>query len=434
MTFSENHNAERAIGLEGFISSGEGVGGRLRRLVEDFVVDEVSTFPPNDDGGRFVIAKVTAINWETNRLVRHISKSLGVSRHLIGFAGTKDKRAISTQLMSIEAPIEKVRALRIRDVTVEALYRSRKNITIGDLRGNRFNILVSGCRRTGPDLTHAVDGVAREIRSAGGFPNYFGVQRFGALRPITHVVGRHIVKGDLEAAVMAYVSEAAEEEDEESLEARRALKETHDFDAAMRDFPMKLTFERTVIGWLQRNPSDYAGAIRVLPSNLQMMLVHAYQSFLFNRILSERMRRGLPLREALVGDVVLPADVNGLPDHDKHVPVTAANLDMVQRKLGAGRAYISAVLLGQDSAFGEGEMGDIERAVAAAEGLSPADFRTPALPDCNSRGSRREVLGRLLEPSFCADEDSVRCVFALDKGCYATVLLRELMKADIMDY
>ncbi|MEI6797189.1 MAG: tRNA pseudouridine(13) synthase TruD, partial [Methanomassiliicoccales archaeon] len=252
--------------------------------------------------------------------------------------------------------------------------------------------------------------------------------------PITHVVGRFIVKGDIEGAVMAYVSDSAEDEDEESLAARKALKVTHDWDAALATFPMKLTFERTVIGWLQRNPEDYAGAIRVLPSNLQMMFVHAYQSYLFNRILSERVRRGIPLREAVVGDVILPADADGLPDHDKYVPVTKANIDMVQRKVVVGRAYVSAVLFGQDSVFSEGEVGEIERTVAAAEGLVQRDFCTPALPDCNSRGSRREILARVAEPSFSADGENVRCLFTLDKGCYATVLLREFMKADIMDY
>jgi tRNA pseudouridine13 synthase len=363
-----------------------------------------------------------------------MSKSLGISRHLIGFAGTKDKRAITTQLMSINAPMNDVRSLRIHDVNVEALYQSKKNITIGDLKGNKFNILITGCRLQGEELSRAVAITSDEIKAAGGFPNFFGVQRFGSLRPITHVVGRQIVKGDLEAAVMAYVCDTAEEEDEESLEARRMLRETRDYDVAMAKFPMKLTFERTVIGWLQRNPGDYAGAIRVLPSNLQMMFVHAYQSFLFNRMLSERIRRGLPLREAIVGDVILPADADGLPDHDKYVPVTTANIDMVQRKVKAGRAFVSAVLLGQDSVFSEGEVGEIERAVAAAEGLTQKDFCTPALPDCNSRGSRREILARLNEAKFSANEDSVRCAFTLDKGCYATVLLREFMKADIMDY
>ena len=95
---------------------------------------------------------------------------------------------------------------------------------------------------------------------------------------------------------MWYVGNPNEDENEEAQEARRLLQETRDFEEALRTFPPKLTFERTVIGYLVRNPGDYVGAIRVLPGNLQMMFVHAYQSFMFNRILSERMRRGIAAR------------------------------------------------------------------------------------------------------------------------------------------
>ena len=61
----------------------------------------------------FASPRVTATNWETNRLVRHLSKILGISRNRIGFAGTKDKRAVTTQLMSFEAPVESVMAIQL---------------------------------------------------------------------------------------------------------------------------------------------------------------------------------------------------------------------------------------------------------------------------------------------------------------------------------
>jgi tRNA pseudouridine13 synthase len=238
----------------------------------------------------------------------------------------------------------------------------------------------------------------------------------------------------MEGAVMWYVGNPNEDENEEAQEARRRLQETRDFEEAMYTFPPKLTFERTVIGYLVRNPGDYVGAIRVLPGNLQMMFVHAYQSFMFNRILSERIKRGLPLDRPLVGDVVLPADRNGLPDHDKYVPVTELNLDLVDKHVREGRAFVSGVLFGQDSIFSSGEMGEIERSVVDAEGLKLQDFMVPEIPECNSRGSRRELLAQYKDLTVRSGEDELDVSFSLGKGCYATVLMREFMKSGMLDY
>ncbi len=425
---------EREIGLEVFFSDTAGTGGKLKAEAEDFVVDEVSKYPPEKPDSKICVVKVTATNWETNRLIRHMSKMLGISRNRVGFAGTKDKRAVTSQLMSFEAPVADVMALRLSQVTVEGGYMARRGMTIGDLVGNNFKIRVRDTVLRGEELRASLQGTEASLKELNGFPNFFGVQRFGTVRPVTHLVGRAIVKGDLEQAVLLYIGNPSEEEDEQSRTAREALQRDRDYAAALRDFPWKLTFERMVIGHLDRNPGDYAGAICVLPTNLQMMFVHAYQSYIFNLILSERMRRGIPLNAPIVGDVVLPADKDGNPDHDKQVPVTKVNLDLVQRQVRDRRAFVSATLFGSESVFAEGEMGEIERAAIAKENLSPQDFLVPEIPHCSSRGSRRELICEYRDLKLDISEDEYTASFFLGKGCYATVLLRELMKSDISDY
>ena len=425
---------ERDIGLEVFYSDTAGSGGKLKAEPEDFVVDEVSKYPPAKPEGKVCVARVTATNWETNRLVRHMSKALGISRNRIGFAGTKDKRAVTAQLMSFEAPVEEVMSLRLSQVMVEQGYMAKRGMTIGDLVGNNFRIRVRETRLRGGDLRDSLQGTEEALRSLNGFPNYFGVQRFGTVRPVTHLVGRAIVKGDLEAAVLLYIGNPSEEEDERSRAAREALQRDRDYTAALRDFPHKLTFERMVIGFLERNPGDFAGAICVLPTNLQMMFVHAYQSYLFNLMLSERMRRGMPLNAPSVGDIVLPADRDGNPDHDKPVPVTGTNIDLVERQVRDRRAFISATLFGSESVLAEGEMGKIERQAIQREGLRPEDFLVPAIPHCSSRGSRRELICEYRDLRLDVGEDGYTASFFLGKGCYATVLLREFMKSDLDEY
>jgi tRNA pseudouridine13 synthase len=434
MVNDEIPGCEADLGMEVFLTATRGVGGRLKRYAEDFVVEEISNHPPQADGGKYVVAKVTATNWEMNRLVRQISRSLGISRNLVHFAGTKDKRAVTSQLMTMEADAQAVRDLHIHQVLIEDVYTSNKRLNIGDLVGNRFQVKVRDTALQGEELRSEALATKAQLDQVGGFPNFFGLQRFGSVRPITHLVGREIVRNDMEGAVMWYVGNPNEDENEEAQEARRRLQETRDFEEALHTFPSKLTFERTVIGYLVRNPGDYVGAIRVLPGNLQMMFVHAYQSYMFNRILSERLRRGMPLDRPLVGDVVLPADKNGLPDHDKYVPVTEQNLDLVQKHVRERKAFVSGVLFGQDSVFSTGEMGEIERSVVESEGLKLQDFKVPEIPECNSRGSRRELLAHYKDLELKVGESELDVSFTLGKGCYATVLLRELMKSGMLDY
>jgi len=297
---------EAAIGLEVYGTDAPGIGGRLKRSPEDFLVEEVSAYPPRFDGGPFTIAKVTAQNWEMNRLVRQLSKSLGIARERIGFAGTKDKRAITSQLMSFPVPADRLMQLSLHQIAISDPYPAKRGITIGDLVGNAFTIRVTETELHDDALSTAVADTTEQLEALNGFPNFFGVQRFGAVRPITHEVGKWIVKGDLEKAVMTYAANPLPNEREESREARKRLQEEGDFEQALSYYPKIMTFERTLIGHLSRNPGDHAGAISTLPSNLQMMFVHAYQSFLFNRMLSERVRRGIPLDRPVEGDVVLP--------------------------------------------------------------------------------------------------------------------------------
>jgi tRNA pseudouridine13 synthase len=425
---------ERDLGLERFLSEGTpGIGGKLRESPEDFVVDEVSVLPPEAASGRYVIAKVWHRNWEANRLVRRLAGNLRVGRGRIGFAGTKDGRSVATQLMSFNAPFEAVTALEIPDVRILDAYRANRMISIGDLVGNRFTIRVAD-----PDSGEGVRSVCEEVRSAldgvGGFPNYFGVQRFGSIRPVTHMIGHDLVRGDPEGAVMRYIANPMGDGSEGD-DVRRTLEDTRDFERAMREFPQKYTFERTMISHLVERPDDFIGALRRLPRNLLMMFVHAYQSYMFNRMLSERMRRGVPIERPVVGDFVLPLDKTGNPDQDRPIEVTDDNLEKVTKHALDRKAFVSGLLYGTDSAYSGGVMGEIERWAVESEELSRPDFQIVGLREASSKGSRRALLAPTKDLRIEFGEDgAVVFGFELNKGCYATCLLREFMKAGMDRY
>lgn len=425
---------ETKIGMLYYLSGVDGTGGRIKVQPEDFRVTEISDGPPEDSEGRYTIAKVTSTNWETNRMIRLITRDLGISRERVGFAGTKDKRAVTSQLMSFDAAPDRLDMVDLKDLEISDIYRSKRPIRIGDLIGNRFSIRVKDMDMDISDIPETLDSIVSDVHDTGGFPNYFGVQRFGVVRPVTHLVGEQIVRGNIEGAVRLYLSEPSEFEGEDTIIARRELAERDDWGELIKIMPKNMGFEKSMVGHLMDNPDDWCGAIMALPNNLQMMLVHAYQSYLFNIMLSKRMEEGLPLDLPVEGDTVIPLSADGTPDHGRPVVATSKNLDLVESQVKSGRAFVSITLFGSDSVIQDGLIGEIESSVIEREGLKASDFMVPGLNRCSSKGSRREILCPVSDLGFNMGEDHYDVEFTLNKGNYATTLMREFMKSPMLNY
>jgi tRNA pseudouridine13 synthase len=166
------------------------------------------------------------------------------------------------------------------------------------------------------------------------------------------------------------------------------------------------------------------------------MFVHAYQAYLFNRILSERIRRNLPLNAPLIGDIVLPIDKNKLPNHDVWIEVNDTNIDKIKKAVIEQNAFVSGLVFGSETKFASEEQGEIERDVIENAGLKPNDFIIPKIPEISSGGIRRELVAPLKANDVVLDvsNGTLKLKFQLSKGCYATSLLREFMKTDVMAY
>jgi tRNA pseudouridine13 synthase len=425
---------EEEVGMLGFLSTLPGIGGRLRGEPEDFVVVETSRPPPRVPGGGYTAATIRLTNWETNRFVRQMSRRLGISSKRVRFAGTKDKRAVTTQLFTIKAQVDSVGALHMADVEVLDLFPTDRHVSLGQLVANEFQVTVSEVVMDPGEAEDRTATIMGEIEKEGGFPNFYGHQRFGVQRPVSHLVGERLVRGDVEGAVWTYLTHPGPGEDEETRGARRELAEGRDPRQGLRLLPQTLGNERTLMEHLLHEPGDYEGAIRRLPFNLQLMFVHAYQGLAFNLIVSERMRRGISLVEPAPGDVVAPVDEHGNPRHDRPVPVTERNLAKVTWQVGRGHAVVTGAVPGTEAPLAEGEMGDIERGVLDRLGVARQDFHIVGLTELTTPGIRRELAIAGAEPTWQVEGDGVRLSFRLQKGCYATCVLRELMKAPIMSY
>jgi tRNA pseudouridine13 synthase len=180
-------SVEKACGIEVFLTKTKGIGGKLRTTPEDFIVQEQYSYPKAAPDGNITIAEITSTSWETHHLANELSKKLHISRMRIGFAGTKDKRAQTTQLISFYNVLpEAVANITLKDVTIKNIYRSNRAVHIGELHGNQFHIRIRDIDARVSSQT--LESCCSLLHKHGGFPNFFGIQRFGIMRPITHIV------------------------------------------------------------------------------------------------------------------------------------------------------------------------------------------------------------------------------------------------------
>ncbi len=406
---------EQDIGIFSFLSHSPGIGGKLRKRVEDFYVEEIPLPVERKDCGKNLFLKVILRNWETNRFVKILSKSLGMSRRRIKFAGNKDKRGITVQYFCI-LNYQGDLSIHLKDVEILETFRSDQCLEIGDLYGNRFEILLQDTI-----CDDRVEKIEDELN--GFFPNFFGVQRFGASRPITHLVGKFIIQGNYRDAVRYYVGfPSAFEHDD----GRKIFFENMDPLAAIKEIDKNASYERAILNYLIKNPGDYVGALRELPKNLLLLFVHGYQSYLFNKILSERLKIGADLK---VGDVVMKIDSHGVPIQD-FVKVNNFNFPKIKKLVLERKAYVSTILFGYNTDFSGGIQGEIERKIIEDEGISPDMFRIKELYELSSRGRRRNILSPIIDYK----RDECRFRFTLYRGSYATSLMREFMKQESLEF
>ena len=457
-----------ACGLTGYACESKGIGGILKARFEDFRVEEVGRVPAIEPRGRFTVARVTLTNWETNRFMGKLAKSLGISKNRIWFSGTKDKRAITTQLLVIDAPQNKVAEFEMNDVDIEVLGRSHQKLSFGDHSANRFTITVRGCADTDGSPLEAKEAIARvnhifenmELRlGPGKFPNWIGPQRFGAARPVTPVVGRAVISDNWKDAVDTYLGMPGIQQQDEVVAFRKHWRETGNVEECLEIIPRHLGFERDMLQHLQRKPEDWLGAFRKLPNNLQLMMVHSLQSEAFNRIIAARLEAGLTLTEPITGDIVGLIQDNGKIDMAKLVEVEPDIQSRIQRNCRRGRLAVTASLPGAESIFTDSKPGKIERNVVSEMGLLDQDWQVSGIPRLSSKGSRRSLTvgfsefsveeasdidsvhlsprfvagpleGEIWSPEGCA----LRMRFSLPSGTYATVLMREFMRAPLTQY
>lgn len=415
------------LNADTYITPQTGIGGKIRVKYEDFHVEEIPETLPSGTGPNTWLF-IEKVGRNTLDVVLDVAKELHLNRKRMGFAGMKDKTAITRQWICI-SNIEPDKLLNLEEklynVKILKITQNEKKLRIGQLIGNKFRILI----RDTSDLENDTEN-AKEILTQlteQGVLNYYGWQRFGKNRPNTHIVGKYLTKNDLKGAVDSYIGNPYPEE-ANHIKAARELYDNGYYEEAYDSMPAGMRYEKMMLRTLMKEKNNneeltdesYKKILLSLPKPLSRMFIHAYQSFLFNKAVSERSKLGL--NKYVEGDIII--------DNEEHL-VHQFEEKEIQEKIINFEVHPSAPLFGSKMPIAGGVEGEIEREILDHENLKLEDFKVTKMPKLGSHGLRRAIRFKVWDIEVKNTDDGIMVEFSIPKGCYATAVLREIMKVTV---
>jgi len=316
----------------------------------------------------------------------HILKQLFKTE--VGYAGLKDCESYSCQLISVDTKYlrEFENHYRFNNITLCLYKYSDYPLMRGHLLGNTFKVF-SKYRRYDVDVVERINNIEICLRSKY-LANYYGYQRFGTIRPTTHLIGKAIINRDWYEAVRVIAGTPTYPESNVVRVAREEF-ELGNYYKALNLFPPEYWIERRVCRVMNTSKDPFK-ALKSLPKEILYFYVEAYQSYIFNKILSEALKYF--------------KDVETLRNTCETLIVPGSN-----------------IILHDDICS------SITHEVIEHEGVKLKDFMVKEL-GIVGKGYVRDSVFRVGGLNLKYGEEGVWFNFRLQRGSYASILLRELFR------
>jgi tRNA pseudouridine13 synthase len=388
---------------------------KLKRTPEDFQVEELTSVKPSAQG-RFTLYRLTKRGLGTIEAIEAICRRWNLPSHRVSYGGLKDRHAVTIQYLTIhEGP---PRALGESSFELEPIGRLPHPYGPQHFRGNRFVVVV---RDLEADLA-ALAAARLQAVPSDGLPNYFDDQRFGSVGFSGEFIGQAWLKGDHERALWLALAEPNPFDRSGDKSQKAILRECWGRWAEAKA-RLERSSARSIVTYLVDHPTDHRGAFARLKRELRSLYFSAFQSHLWNLLLSRWIERNTRPEQRVmvdlkVGMLAFPRDLEpqqrqsleGLP-----MPLPSARTPLPDEPLGA---LIVDVL--------------------APFQLTWSDLRVRHLKDVFlSKGARPPLISpQNLEYSLIADElhagrQALKMSFELGKGSYATILVKRII--DVAD-
>jgi TruD family tRNA pseudouridine synthase len=287
--------------------------GYIRLSPLDFLVEEIdsqghaieiSAGPATaetaaDAGQGTIYAELVKIGVSTLDAAERVTAGLKLPAEKLRYAGIKDALAITAQRISIRgAALDAVRALDEPNVILKNCHEGKGALNVGDLQGNRFTLFI----RTREDFDGRTFNERYARLEADGVSNYYGTQRFGSPRFLSHFFGMFLHRGDLPGLCRAFLTQPSPTELPYTADLRARAGEHYGDWSAMRGFmetlPYTFRFELMMLRALAEAGSAtdaWMRAVAAVPAAQTNLWARAYASYLVNSLLSDAAAAGREL-------------------------------------------------------------------------------------------------------------------------------------------
>jgi tRNA pseudouridine13 synthase len=397
-------------GIECYCTSFAGTRGSIKQGSEGFIVSEIVDESLDislsyNENHRYPLYILEKRDIDSNHALFEIERELHIRFRVMGI---KDAKAVTTQYAGMERVMRNPPAeLKSRHTRLTLKGFTKHPLQKKFLAGNKFEIRIYNVRSS--DLS----GFVPHIGKVG---NFYGLQRFGSERLVTHLIGREIVKRNFIQAVELLLCHTTEFDTQMSREIRNKCVDPSNYRQVLKMLPRGMDIERQVLSALVAG-RDTIAALRAVPITIRRLFVQAYQAYIFNRCLSRAVMEGedllQPQTEDLCFEMEGPATFGRII---KYNPTSKTKLVPAIR------------MAGYTFQPGKGRFENITRAIMQEEEVSAKDFYIKEMQELSHQGGFRQA------PLWCTDfryeRDPLTVSFKLPKGSYATTLLREIIKPD----
>jgi tRNA pseudouridine13 synthase len=395
-------------GIECYCTNFVGTGGAIKQRSEGFVVSEMMDeslhiSPSYSESYRYPLYILEKQDIDSNHALFEIKRNLHMRFRIMGI---KDAKAVTAQYAGTER-VMKNPPSELKTKHTRLILKGFTKYPLGKkfLAGNKFEIRIYNARSS--DLS----SFTSQIDKVG---NFYGLQRFGSERLVTHLVGREIIKRNFLRAAQLLLSYTTEFDTQMSKEIRDMCSDPSNYRQVLKMLPRGMDIERQVLSELVAG-KDSITALRAIPITIRRLFVQAYQAYIFNRCLSRAVMAGEDLLQPQIGDLCF--EMEG--------PATFGRI--IKYHPSSKTKLVPAIrMAGYTFQPGKGRFEIITKAILQEEELDAKDFYIKEMQELSHQGGFRQA--PLWCTDFCYKQDPLRVSFKLPKGSYATTLLREIIK------
>lgn len=382
------------IGISIYSTKTEGTGGKIKSSPEQFFVSEIlreKALSKISSSGGYTVYKLKKQGVDTNHALSDIFTKYGLRLKALGL---KDANATTEQYVCDMTTGKSTDVLVTNRYTLEKVGHVQKPLTKKDMIGNKFRIKIEDA-----DFSRVL-----QFTDHDKILNFFGYQRFGSRRPVSHLIGKAILQRNFDHAVETMLSFTSDHDFAHNNKIREMLNAKSNYSKMLDQVPPQMDIERTILKEMIDH-GDALRALRAIPIQLRRFFVQAFQSFVYNQTVSRAYAFGEDMTKPQQGDVCFDRDDNlGRYQNDPIQRLAIPLVGYSYSKKNRFDNFISRILEEQQ--------------------ITPKEFFIKEMQETSEEGGFRQATISCRD--FAIKEPYVE--FTLSRGSYATMLMREIIK------